>query len=259
MGSMDGDTSRGDQAGALADGITGHYVHVPLPDTCQEFESLTLRGDGSYGAKLVNGSHEDGQFQATSDTLFLTNAVGDLRGYQLEAADGAIQLTGEECSEVLSLSDEPECSTNEECGADLICDVEHGGVCVSKPVRRPVEESDTTPCEERTGGAVVTFDVHGETLNIWSTNDEFIARARTLVGNTEFHPTPVFNVMRRGFDSCTGRQWSVNPEDMHFNDLTTEVCDAMPSYIDDNLEDWLVAPAQYCPWGPRVIAVSDVR
>jgi hypothetical protein len=50
----------------------------------------------------------------------------------------------------------------------------------------------------------------------------------------------------------------VDPKEMAFGDFTTEVCDAMPSYIDENLAGWLTAPGNYCPWGPRVVSV-DVR
>ena len=61
-----------------------------------------------------------------------------------------------------------------------------------------------------------------------------------------------------GASTCAG-DCDDTRDDMGPRGVTTEVCDAMPSYIDANLSDWLVAPAQYCPWAPRVIAVEKLR
>jgi hypothetical protein len=93
---------------------------------------------------------------------------------------------------------------------------------------------------------------------VWSENAAFIADAQKLIGNEGFRPTPVFDKVRLGHGACSGRAWHVDPKEMAFGDFTTEVCDAMPSYIDENLAGWLTAPGNYCPWGPRVVSV-DVR
>jgi hypothetical protein len=240
---------------ALSEPLLGHYVHLPLADSCLEFEHLTLRADGSYAAQHSERGREHGQFEASEESLTLTSDAGT-RSYALALADGAIQLTRGACAQVLALSEEPECASNDECAEGLTCEQ---GACVAQPIARPVEASDPTPCAERTGGAVVTFDVHGESLRVWSTNLAFIAKARSLIGASGFQVTPIFDIMRVGHDDCAGRAWSVNPDAMMFDDLTTEVCDAMPSYIDADVAGWARSPGQYCPWGPRVVAVEAVR
>jgi hypothetical protein len=233
MGSLD-DMAAHQQSGAL--GATDvHYKHLDLPGTCDafEFDTLTLRADGAYRAKLANGTQESGTYERSAAELNLT--IGDAtRAYDLEGDEWAIQLTHDGCSEVLEATEED-----------------------ATDPRTPSEPTLDPACAERSGGALVTFDVHGERLRVWTTNAEFVARARELIDNHDFHPTPMFERVIAGYDACSGRQWSVDPERVGFSDFATEVCDAMPSYIDANRDGWIKAPGSYCPWGPRVVSVDQ--
>jgi hypothetical protein len=230
VGSLE-DMQAAEQADALGAGDL-YYEHVSLPDTCHEFDGLTLKADGTYVAMLATGSEESGKYTQTATRLKLKPAGAFSRNYKLESADGAIQLTRGRCSEVLQEAEPPTTPTT------------------------PTNPEIDPACAERTGGALVTFDVHHETLRLWITNGAFIARARELIGNTDFHPTPMFEKVIGGYDACSGRQWSVDPERVGFADFTTEVCDAVPSYIDANL-GWVQNPGNYCPWGPRVVSVEE--
>jgi hypothetical protein len=225
---------------ALGAALDAVYRHVDLPGTCREFETLSFGADGAYRATLAGGARELGFYSFEASELSLASDAGGLRRYGLEVDDFAILLTNGDCGEVLELTEEKPC-TGQTCGPTL-----------------PPTSPDLDPaCAERTGGALVTFEVHGETLRVWSTNHDFVARAKELIGNADFHPTPLFERVIGGYDACTGREWSVDAERMSFADFTTEVCDAVPSYIDANLADWLTAPGSYCPWGPRVVAVEE--
>jgi hypothetical protein len=50
----------------------------------------------------------------------------------------------------------------------------------------------------------------------------------------------------------TGYHWSMDPADTEFADVTTEVCDGLPS----DVEKHAIASDRYCPWSARVIAID---
>ncbi len=264
-GAVDSDADNQGQEHALAARLVGSFEHIDLPGTCHELDSLTFERDGTYHAQKADGSSEQGTFFAspTLDGLALVPDDGEAREYALETDEelSALQLTSGECAEVLSSTGAPStggCESDKECAEGETCRfAETGGTCVPKGPTLPQNPDDEAACNERTGGALITFNVHGETLRVWSENLTFIEEAKKLVGNSEFHPTPVFTTVRVGHDACSGREWSVDPKEMSFGDFTTEVCDGVPSYLDANLESWVKAPGNYCPWGPSVLSVDE--
>jgi hypothetical protein len=38
-----------------------------------------------------------------------------------------------------------------------------------------------------------------------------------------------------------------------------EVCDASPSYVEANRDEWIAQVGHYCPWDARLINVKDQR
>lgn len=40
-------------------------------------------------------------------------------------------------------------------------------------------------------------------------------------------------------------------------EISAEVCDGWPSYIEENLDEWLKSPGYFCPWSSRVLAERD--
>jgi hypothetical protein len=265
-GAVDGATDNQGAEHALATRLVGSFEHLALPGTCHELDSLTFERGGAYRAQKADGSEEAGSFFASPelDALTLVPEDGEAREYMLETDEelSALQLSWDSCAEVLASSAAPStpgCETDADCGEGQACHfAETGSSCVAKGgPSLPENPEDQAACDERTGGALITFSVHGETLKVWSENLTFIAEAKKLVGNPDFHPTPVFKTVRLGHDACSGREWSVDPAEMSFGDFTTEVCDGMPSYLDANIESWVKAPGNYCPWGPEVLAVDE--
>jgi hypothetical protein len=113
-------------------------------------------------------------------------------------------------------------------------------------------------CASRQGGALVTIAVsedHPETFTAWVTNPDFIAEAKRLLADNE-RGTPNFKFID-GTD-CDD-QWSfhVDPADAEFPWGTIEICDAMPSYVDQNKGEWIEKNLRWCPWGSRVLEVVE--
>ncbi|HEY7509237.1 MAG TPA: hypothetical protein VIG50_03245, partial [Vicinamibacteria bacterium] len=46
--------------------------------------------------------------------------------------------------------------------------------------------------------------------------------------------------------------WHFDPDRVRMAEIAIEVCDGRPSYVQENLPDFL---AGYCPWGARVVAL----
>ena len=105
--------------------------------------------------------------------------------------------------------------------------------------------------------------VRGSAASAWHALSLCRDRGLPTTVNTTVTPAALprleemFERVIAGYDACSGRAWSVDPERVSFSDFATEVCDAVPSYIDANRDGWLKAPGNYCPWGPRVISVEE--
>ncbi len=113
-------------------------------------------------------------------------------------------------------------------------------------------------CAERTGGALVTIHFEYSSVSVWMTNDAFIDQALELEANDETQ-IPNFLEVLEGEDCDTQWSWHVDPENAEWADVTTEVCDAAPDFIEENLEDWLEAPGNWCPWSVTRVEVDDRR
>jgi hypothetical protein len=111
-------------------------------------------------------------------------------------------------------------------------------------------------CEDRTGGALVEFEIVEETFRVWIENAAFIAEAERLLDAGETR-VPNFQTLIDGSDCDPQWSWHVDPNDVEFADFTIELCDAVPSYIEENKADWFDQVGQWCPWSARVTAVTQ--
>jgi hypothetical protein len=113
-------------------------------------------------------------------------------------------------------------------------------------------------CSDRTGGALITFENCGERFRLWITDDAFIDEA---LAQLEGDPSrvAVFDEVRPGTDCDPRYSWHVAPGEVSWADLTTEVCDGCPGYIEENRDEWIEQVGNYCPWSVEVVAVDDRR
>lgn len=47
--------------------------------------------------------------------------------------------------------------------------------------------------------------------------------------------------------------WHMDPATIEVVDMSMELCDGRPSFVEDELEYWLQTVKRYCPWGPKVV------
>ncbi len=133
--------------------------------------------------------------------------------------------------------------------------VDRQGACTAHP-----EPTHPGPlCAGRKGGALIVLEVAGnEKLTIWSTVDEFIDEAKRLKTAGE-QRVPMFLEVLEGVDCDGAYTWHVNPEKMSFADVTTEVCDGTPSYLEQHKQEWIQTVGNYCPWSTKVASIDDRR
>ena len=111
--------------------------------------------------------------------------------------------------------------------------------------------SPSAPAGLPAAPAVVTFDVADQgTYSIELLTDELIAHAAELQAGGEDGRIPSGTIVRDG-DGGVNSPWSwhIDPGSLEFVDMTTEVCDGLPEYV----EDGTLTSDVYCPWSATVV------
>ena len=112
---------------------------------------------------------------------------------------------------------------------------------------------DDDDAEGDAGTSVATFQVAGdETYKIELATPELIAHTERLLAGEEIAAIPLGTVVRDDPGVNEPWSWHIDPTTLEFADVTTEVCDGLPSHV----EDGVVTSDQYCPWSAKVIAVD---
>lgn len=100
------------------------------------------------------------------------------------------------------------------------------------------------------GPVIVTFQVVDERFKALLTEPEDIAIARRLLLGEDAPGIPNGRVIREtGVNE--GWSWSMDPDDIEFAEQTIEVCDGVPS----DVEDGIVTSDRYCPWSAIVVEI----
>jgi len=112
-----------------------------------------------------------------------------------------------------------------------------------------------------TGGVLATFDVTGQEFKVWVTNEQAIAALFALQAGTSSANIPN-GLVQTGPGQGSHNEpysWHMDPENIEMVDLTIELCDGSPDYIEENLEDWMATVERYCPWGAELVSLTDYR
>lgn len=102
------------------------------------------------------------------------------------------------------------------------------------------------------GNPVATFQVVGETYRIELATPELVAHAEALLAGKEVASIPLGRVVRGDSGPNAPWSWHIDPATLEFADLTIEVCDGLPSFV----EDEIVTSPDYCPWGAEIVSID---
>ena len=102
------------------------------------------------------------------------------------------------------------------------------------------------------GPVVATIQVVDEQFKVELATPELIEHARQLLAGEEVASIPLGTVVRDDPGVNEPWSWHIDPATLEFADMTIEVCDGLPSFV----EDGTVTSDQYCPWSAKVVAVD---
>ena len=106
------------------------------------------------------------------------------------------------------------------------------------------------------GGMYFVVDVVGERFTMFVVDQETIKEAlANLNGLNTMHPIGVLDFGDGGFNKPWG--WHYKPETVRMTDFSTEVCDAEPHFVQENVDYWVNTVKYYCPWSARIVAASQ--
>ena len=101
--------------------------------------------------------------------------------------------------------------------------------------------------------ATFVIAVENEQFRVRIDDPAAIAEARMLIANG--HAKNISGEILRGAAGInTGYSWHLKPSSVEFADVTIELCDGMPSYVEQNVGYYVDTVKRYCPWGARVVS-----
>ncbi|MFW6066992.1 MAG: hypothetical protein ACOC97_01540 [Myxococcota bacterium] len=111
-------------------------------------------------------------------------------------------------------------------------------------------------CPLPTGGLYATFSVVGEVFRAHLTSDTAIEDAIDLWQGRSSASIPNGDLACEPAPHNCGYTWHMVPGTIEFAELTIEVCDGTPSYIEENCDDFV---DNYCPWSAELVDLRDCR
>jgi len=104
-------------------------------------------------------------------------------------------------------------------------------------------------------GTYFVVDVLGEKFTIYVLDKETIQQATDQMnGLNHMHPIGTLDSGDGGFNMPWS--WHMKPETVRMTDFSTEVCDAEPHMLQDNLTYWVKVVGNYCPWSAKIVSAS---
>jgi hypothetical protein len=123
-----------------------------------------------------------------------------------------------------------------------------------------VSPTEPTPTTGLQGGILATFDVNGEQFQVWVTNPETVQQILDLAAGASSAKFPNGRILRGPgpVDFNSPWSWHLDPGDIEMSEMTTEVCDGTPSYVEEHLDEFVDTVGRYCPWSARLVDVQDL-
>lgn len=122
-------------------------------------------------------------------------------------------------------------------------------------------DSPAAPDDELEGGILATFSVSGETFRVWMTNPDAIEQVLALRQGTSRA-----NIPNGALKTGPGRgnhnrpySWHLDPDDIAMAEMTIELCDGRPSWVEANRDRFVAEVGRYCPWSAELRQIADYR
>lgn len=101
---------------------------------------------------------------------------------------------------------------------------------------------------------IATFEAaNGEQFKVELATPELIDHAKRLLSGENISAIPNGFVVRDEVDVNAPWSWHIDPNQFEFAFVTTEVCDGIPS----DVENRTITSDHYCPWSAKIISVES--
>jgi RTX calcium-binding nonapeptide repeat (4 copies) len=109
------------------------------------------------------------------------------------------------------------------------------------------------------GGVLATFEVTGERFRVWVVNPQTIWDLYRLKKGLSTASIPNGRILQGPGRAAHNvpYSWHLDPQDISMADFTTEVCDARPSYVEENLGEFVDNVGRYCSWEARLVELRN--
>jgi len=109
------------------------------------------------------------------------------------------------------------------------------------------------------GGALATFEVQGERFRVWTTNPQTIHDLHELRRGTSTANIPNGRILRGSGRARHNApyHWHLDPQDIAMAEVAIELCDALPSYVEENVDEFVERVGRYCPWAATLVELRD--
>lgn len=111
------------------------------------------------------------------------------------------------------------------------------------------------------GGVLATFLVNDQQFKVWTTNPQTIRQLIDLEAGKSTSSIPNGKILRGAGVANYNAPWfwHLDPQDTEMADMTTEVCDAEPNYVQENIDEFVNVVGRYCPWDASLLSLIDYR
>jgi hypothetical protein len=109
----------------------------------------------------------------------------------------------------------------------------------------------------RTPMTIATFAVGAERFHIVVRDAALLDQLRRWERGEPVPRIPNGRIARGAGVGDHNRPWSwhLDPDDIHLADVTIEICDATPGFVEQNLDDFMTI-GRYCPWNAELVRVE---
>jgi hypothetical protein len=125
-------------------------------------------------------------------------------------------------------------------------------------IYRALQEMKSWPGALR-GGVLATFEVEGERFRVWTTNPQTIHDLHALQQGTSTANIPNGRILRGPGQARHNApyHWHLDPQDIAMAEVAIELCDGLPSYAEENVDEFVDRVGRYCPWAAELVELRD--
>ena len=109
------------------------------------------------------------------------------------------------------------------------------------------------------GGILVTFGVSGERYRVFVTDADTVRDVFAVESGESQATIPSGRLVRGAVDYNRPWSWHIDPQDIVMAEITMELCDGLPSHVEEDVDYWVDTVGRFCPWSARIVKIEDFR